>query len=364
MPAHAVPKPNSSDLRMVTNHSAGPYSLNSMVDHNLVTGYPLDNMTHMGEMLRENYQLTEGSVPMFMWKSDIAEAYHLMPLHLLWQLKQVNTVDGLRYVDRNITFGNSSSAAIFISFNSLVAWIAKNICGIRHLTTYMDDSSGFGPQDDLLLYAPYSSSFPRDQTLLLQLWDDLSILHKPKKQVFGSSIPVIGIDIDPNCMTLSLSAQKRVDLCDTLLSWAIKPVNGTKSHYQLRHWQQIAGWVNWAFNVFPLLRPCLNNFYTKLRGSHDLCHKIWVNNVIRDDLAWAARHIEASDGIHLLRSSFWDPVSADLTAYCDTCPKGMGFWYPQSQLAFFSPTPDLPGSGIFYFEALCVFLIRICNRVF
>ena len=355
MPAHAVPKPNSSDLRMVTDHSAGPYSLNSMVDHSLVTGYPLDNMTHMGEMLRENYRLTDGSVPMIVWKSDIAEAYRLMPLHPLWQLKQINTVDGLRYVDRNITFGNSSSAAIFISFNSLVAWIAKNIRGIRHLTTYMDDSSGFGPQDDLLFYAPYSSSFPRDQTLLLQLWDDLSIPHKFKKQVFGTSIPVIGIDVDPNSMTLSLSAQKRVDLCDALLSWAIKPVNRTKAHYQLRHWQQMAGWVNWAFNVFPLLRPCLNNFYTKLRGSHDPCRKLWVNSTIRDDLAWAARHIEASDGIHLLHSSSWDPASADLTAYCDACPKGMGFWYPQSSLAFFAPTLDLPDAGIFYFEALCVF---------
>jgi hypothetical protein len=355
MPVHAVPKPNSSDLRMVTDHSAGPFSLNSMVDHDLVTGYPLDNMTHMGEMLRENHRLTGGSLPMVVWKSDIAEAYRLMPLHPFWQLKQVNTVDGLRYIDRNVSFGNCGSPAIFIAFNSLVAWIAKNIRGVRHLMTYMDDSSGFGPQDDLLFYAPYSSFFPRDQVLLLQLWDDLSIPHKPSKQIFGPSIPVIGIDVDPNRMTLSLSPQKRVDLCDALLSWAIKPANGAKAHYQLKHWQQMAGWVNWAFNVYPLLRPCLNNFYTKLRGSHDPFRKIWVNNAIRDDLAWAARHVEASDGIHLLDSSFWDPASADLIAYCDACPKGMGFWYPQSDLAFFAPTPDLPDSAIFFFEALCVF---------
>ena len=31
MPIHAVPKPHSSDLRLVTNHSAGNYSLNSMI---------------------------------------------------------------------------------------------------------------------------------------------------------------------------------------------------------------------------------------------------------------------------------------------------------------------------------------------
>ena len=33
----------------------------------------------------------------------------------------------------------------------------------------------------------------------------------------------------------------------------------------------------------------------------------------------------------------------------------MGFWYPSSQLAFYSPTPPNPdSSSIFYFEALCV----------
>jgi hypothetical protein len=208
MPAHAVPKPNSSDLRMVTDHSAGPFSLNSMIDHDKVTGFPLDNMTHMGEMLLSNFHLTHGVHELLVWKSDIAEAHRLMPLHPLWQLKQVNTVDGWRYVDRNATFGSSSSAAIFISFNSLVAWIAKNKQGIRHLATYADDSSGFDRKDDLLLYEPYATRFPRHQTLLLRLWDELSIPHKPKKQVFGAVIPIIGIDVDPNAMTLTLSRPK------------------------------------------------------------------------------------------------------------------------------------------------------------
>ncbi|KAF8803884.1 hypothetical protein BYT27DRAFT_7024708, partial [Phlegmacium glaucopus] len=31
MPVHAVDKPNSSDLRLITDHSAGPFSLNQMI---------------------------------------------------------------------------------------------------------------------------------------------------------------------------------------------------------------------------------------------------------------------------------------------------------------------------------------------
>jgi hypothetical protein len=112
--------------------------------------------------------------------------------------------------------------------------------------------------------------------------------------------------------------------------------------------------------------PCLNNFYHKVRGVYSPSRRIWVNNAVRDDFAWAARHIESSTGVHILRSQHWDPASADFTVYCDACPRGLGFWYPSSSLGFCSPTPGTPqASLIFYFEALCVLcaLQDIANRV-
>ena len=51
MPIHAVPKPHSDDLRLVTDHSVGPFFLNSMNDHSQVTGFLLDNVLHLEEML-------------------------------------------------------------------------------------------------------------------------------------------------------------------------------------------------------------------------------------------------------------------------------------------------------------------------
>jgi hypothetical protein len=50
MPIHAVPKPHSTDLCLVMNHSAWEYSLNSMIKRQDICGFPLDNMTHLGEM--------------------------------------------------------------------------------------------------------------------------------------------------------------------------------------------------------------------------------------------------------------------------------------------------------------------------
>ena len=41
--------------------------------------------------------------------------------------------------------------------------------------------------------------------------------------------------------------------------------------------------------------------------------------------------------------------------YCDVCPDGMGFWYPDLSIGFYSPTPSYKQPDlIFYFEALCV----------
>ena len=44
-----------------------------------------------------------------------------------------------------------------------------------------------------------------------------------------------------------------------------------------------------------------------------------------------------------------------VTIYCDACPEGMGFWYPETEMGFWARTPRDGGEHfIFYFEALCV----------
>ena len=104
MPVFAVPKPHSTDLRMVTDQSAGKFSLNSMIPHEDIIGYPLDNLQHLGQFLISMHKLFPDS-PHTLFKSDIAEAYRLLPVHPYWQLKQVNRIGGSLHIDRNTAFG-------------------------------------------------------------------------------------------------------------------------------------------------------------------------------------------------------------------------------------------------------------------
>src|SRR6266540_1950424 len=125
LPIYAVPKPHSPDLQLVNDHSTGHYSLNSMIDHTQVTGYPLDNLHLFSTMLIRMH--TPHTTSSFVnWKSDISEAYRMCPMHPVWQLKQAVYIDREYYIDCANCFGSSASFAIFVSVNSLISWIAKH----------------------------------------------------------------------------------------------------------------------------------------------------------------------------------------------------------------------------------------------
>jgi hypothetical protein len=334
-----------------------------MVDHSQVVGYPLDNLAQLGEQLvelRRTKPVVDDDSEIVAWKSDIAEAYRLLPLHPFWQIKQGVHVANNFHVDRCVAFGNSASPAIFIAFNSLVTWIAKYKCGIPFIITYLDDSSGCTWKTDTTFYPPYKKLLPTPQALLLQLWDRLGIPHKEKKQIHGASIPIIGIQVNTTDMSYTLPDDSRQKLLAELTEWTTQ-----KGRRNVRRWQHLAGWVNWCLNVFPHLRPCLSNVYDKLRNQPNPNASIWINNAVREDLLWALEKIQHSTGLHLLDSVSWKADTATFTVYCDACPAGMGFWYPDRHLAFYSDTPDDDVSTlIFYFEALCVLcaLFNVCHR--
>jgi hypothetical protein len=274
----------------------------------------------------------------------------MCPVHPAWQLKQAVRIDGEFYIDRACCFGSSASFAIFASVNSLIAWIAKNRRGISPLITYVDDSSGAAPSDDLAFYHPYQAHFPAPQVTLLSLWDELGVPHKQKKQVHGRVLPVIGIVVDPNALTLTLPDPARDRLITELLKWS----SPSTIRFPLKRWQKLCGWINWTFNVFPLLRPCLNNVYPKIAGKTRRDQNVCLNTAVRSDFAWALRALEKLQPVQILESLVWSVDLADLVIYCDACPDGLGFWVPAENSGFYASSPFGEPPTIFYLEALCV----------
>ena len=81
--------------------------------------------------------------------------YHLLPMHPFWEIKQVNTLDGKRFVDWRNAFGGCASGGIWIAFMSLGTWITIHIWSLKRVVgAYVDDSFGSEEKDKEDFYIP------------------------------------------------------------------------------------------------------------------------------------------------------------------------------------------------------------------
>lgn len=93
VPMHTVPKPNSDKLRLVVDHTAGDYSLNSMIKSKSIKGTKLDGLHSLGASLLR-YRELHPDDEFIMFKSDVSQAFRRLPMHPLWQVKQILTIKG------------------------------------------------------------------------------------------------------------------------------------------------------------------------------------------------------------------------------------------------------------------------------
>jgi hypothetical protein len=98
-PIHAVPKPRSDKLRLINNHSASEFCLNSMIVQEDIAGSRLDTVSDLVKVLLCDCQL------LVLFKSDVTMAYRCLILHPLWQVKQIVTIDDKHHVDHCTMFG-------------------------------------------------------------------------------------------------------------------------------------------------------------------------------------------------------------------------------------------------------------------
>jgi hypothetical protein len=102
---HAVPKPASEKLCMVVDHSAGKYSLNSMIDPKDIAGIKLNGIDSLGSSLK-SFKTKDPNFELIVFKSDVGATYRQMPMHFLYQLLTIIMVDYEHCVDCYNNFGN------------------------------------------------------------------------------------------------------------------------------------------------------------------------------------------------------------------------------------------------------------------
>jgi hypothetical protein len=234
-----------------------------------------------------------------------------------------------------------------------VLWIAIFIKLLEDLFGYIDDNFSFDEEGNVMWYEPYRCYYPAKQTKLLELWDEIGLPHDKAKQEYAPVLRIIGFMVDPNSMMVSMDEEDRARLIQQVSEFIATAPGGTRR--SLREFQQLAGWINWSFNVFPLLKPALSNVYVKIGGKSETHAKIFVNKAVIGDLEWFLSHVRESNGVYLFEEVDWETQRADITAYSDACLSGLGFFFEHSLEGFQCVVPqDPPKETIFYFEALAV----------
>ena len=82
-----------------------------------IVGAKMDSISDLiGALLR--YCKRHPKTTLILFKSDVSAAYRRLPLHPLWQVKQIVIIDGIRHVDRCTCFGGRGSCRDYTALMS------------------------------------------------------------------------------------------------------------------------------------------------------------------------------------------------------------------------------------------------------
>ena len=164
---------------------------------------------------------------------------------------------------------------------SLLLWVACTKFGCKYLQDYVNDIFSSEVATNLLLYPQYHSIMPQDQVHLLECLDAIDFPHDCIKQLYGKSLPVIGLEVNGNELQITMPATSKFDLVNTLDSFC------QSAHQTLCQCQAIAGYVSWVLKVFPKLCLGLASLYSKTNPNRS----VTINAQIRHDLLWLTTKI-------------------------------------------------------------------------
>ena len=111
-----------------------------MISREDIAGVTLDNVQDLGNALRRHVRQENPALDLILWQADVSAAYRRMPMHPLWQIKQVVSFRSKHHVDRCNVFGGRASQRIWDGFMSLVLWVAVMEFLMHFLYLYVDDS--------------------------------------------------------------------------------------------------------------------------------------------------------------------------------------------------------------------------------
>ena len=206
----------------------------------------------------------------FMAKSDIKDAFRLIPIHpsdyhlmgFMWQNQY--------YYDKCLPMGCSTSCKIFERFSSALRWILKEKLGVTHVTKILDDFFFTGPSYASCLHSLHTFRALCDQ-LGIPLAEEKTV--GPTKQIV-----FLGIELDSVAMIARLPIDKLHNYSEEVQHLA------TQRKVTLRDLKSTIGKLQFACTVVQSGRAFLRRLYDHTIGIQKPFHFIHVSRAMKADL--------------------------------------------------------------------------------
>ncbi|KAF6744978.1 hypothetical protein DFP72DRAFT_824882 [Ephemerocybe angulata] len=319
------------------------------------TGIAWDDADSLHCVLRELHDTPRPVHPVILFKTKICDAFRLIPMHPCWQIKQVVVIAGQYHVDRCNSYGNRASGRLWGTVISLLLWAAHNVLGIADLFCSVDIVYSWEKSGNTSVYDGYGEpiTMPSKLANLLHLWDRVGIPHSMRDHSWGECLEVNGVTLDAIQQTSSISEKDARTLAQAIARF----VDPHISHRSFLDFQRIAGWMAWALQVAPTLRPGLTSIIETMRGKASIFSPTAINRWVRYELQWFASHISYHNHLRLQKWTAPALSKSDVVdIYCESTVIGAAFWIPSLLLGHRRRVQrkGLRASRKFYWDAFAV----------
>ena len=308
-------KKEPGKYRMIHNLSY-PYD-SSSINNNIPDSEKSVHYATVGDAIQILLKMPTSS---YMAKTDIAEAYRLVPVSPSDYDKLGMHFEGHYYYDKCLPQGGASSCHIFELFSTAIQSTFLKLNPTAQMVHMLDD---------FLIMAPNKLQCQQHLDAFLKLTADIGIPMSPEKTTSPSNIiTFLGIEINTTTRTAQLP-QDKLDQYATSIDETLKLKKIRRNDLE-----SLIGKLNFATAVVPA-KPFLRRLYNLLHHRQTQYHYILLTPEVKEDLLMWMKFLNSYNGVTYFRALNITPNDT-LPMVTDSCHKGFGGYYGTSwiQAAF------------------------------
>ena len=245
----------------------------------------------------------------YMAKTDIENAFRIIPLHPSQFRFLVFKFQDNWYVDKCLPMGARSSCAIFEKFSSALEWVMKNKLNIKHVVHILDD---------FLLINKYKKSCAKQLKVFLEFCLEVGIPIAFNKTFPPSTImEFAGIELNSIEMLSKLPVDKKLKCIAKLEEIS------NKNSTSLKELQQLTGLLSYATLVVYVGRVFIRRLFNLMIGKTKKYAKIKISEQVKEDLLMWLDFMNNFNGKNMFMDDRWFS-NKQLDLYCDSS-KTIGF---------------------------------------